>query len=49
MIFENMYLNYIFLCLVAFSVVIIISSITYKYIEQPFIKLGKNYIKRGIK
>jgi len=49
MMFENNYLNYIFLCLIIFSFVIFVSSLTYKYIEQPFIKLGKNYITRGNK
>jgi len=48
-LFESSILSYfLFICIVV-SIVIAISFITYKYIEQPFIVLGKNYIRRGEK
>ena len=45
MIFDNQILNYIFFTLCLISIIVAISFILYKYIEQPFMKLGKNYIK----
>lgn len=45
MIFENMYLNYILLSLVTFLIVMLLSLITYKYIEQPSMQMGKKLIK----
>ncbi len=49
MIFDNQVLNYFIFIMLVILFVILISFITYKYIEQLFIKLGKNYIKRGTK
>ncbi len=49
MVFDSQVLNYIFFTLCLTCMIIAISFILYKYIEQPFMKLGKNYIKRGNK
>ena len=46
MMFENQVLNYILFVFALISTIMAISFILYKYIEQPFIKLGKNYIKK---
>ena len=48
-LFENQLLNYIIFLSMLMAFVFLLSMLTYKFIEQPFIELGKNYIKRGVK
>ena len=40
-VFENQILNYVLLCSFVFIIILILSAITYRFVEQPFIKLGK--------
>ncbi|MBE3609017.1 acyltransferase family protein [Campylobacter californiensis] len=48
MVFENQILNYILLCSLVFIVVLILSVITYRFVEQPFIELGKKLINKEV-
>lgn len=46
--FDNQILNYILLCSFVFMIVLILSTITYRFVEQPFMKLGKKLIKKEV-
>lgn len=41
-------LNYILLCSLVFIITLILSVITYRFVEQPFIKLGKKLINKEV-
>lgn len=48
-VFESQVLSYILLCSIVFIIIFILSTITYRFVEQPFMKLGKRLIKKEVK